>query len=215
MACALLLACLLSACAFSAAERQTLAEIGSREPILFERCARWGYSPDGHRGIAQGIIVWEGRGMLVLTPTTLYLLHGNRMSRTISYAAVVAAEVGPVQDWAHPPFGAPTTLVAGSRTLECYGREEISERHRHRYEFNNEYRQTFAENGMNVVGTSPDGGLVEIVEIPDHLWFVAVQFHPEFKSQPTRAHPLFAGFIGAAIKHHQQCGPQAKKAESV
>ena len=106
----LLLACLLSACAFPAAERQTLADISSREPILFEQRARWGYTPDGHRGIAKGIIVWEGTGDLVLTPTALYLLHGNEMSRTISYAAVEAAEVGPVQDWAHPPFGAPNTL---------------------------------------------------------------------------------------------------------
>src|SRR5210317_1255708 len=103
----LLLACLLSACAFPAAERQTLADISRREPILFEQRARWGYTPHGHRGIARGIIVWEGTGDLVLTPTTLYLLHGNEMSRTISYAAVEAAEVGPVQDWAHPPFGAP------------------------------------------------------------------------------------------------------------
>ncbi|NLF07874.1 MAG: C26 family cysteine hydrolase domain-containing family, partial [Pirellulaceae bacterium] len=78
---------------------------------------------------------------------------------------------------------------------------EISERHRHRYEFNNEYRRQFAEAGMLFSGTSPDGGLVEVVEIPDHPWFVGVQYHPEFKSQPTRAHPLFAGFIGAALRH--------------
>ena len=78
---------------------------------------------------------------------------------------------------------------------------DISERHRHRYEFNNVYRQQFAAAGMQVAGTSPDGTLVEVVEIPDHPWFVGVQYHPEFKSQPTRSHPLFAGFIGAALKH--------------
>jgi CTP synthase len=97
----------------------------------------------------------------------------------------------------------PARLQADSRAAECYGRAEISERHRHRYEFNNVYRQQFAAHGMGFVGTSPDGGLVEIVEIPEHPWFVAVQFHPEFKSQPTRPHPLFAGFIAAAVQRHQ------------
>jgi CTP synthase len=96
----------------------------------------------------------------------------------------------------------PTKLVAGSRAAACYRTEEISERHRHRYEFNNVYRQQFAAHGMNVVGTSPDGALVEIVEVPEHPWFLAVQFHPEFKSQPTKPHPLFAGFIHAAVRRH-------------
>ncbi|NLE40094.1 MAG: C26 family cysteine hydrolase domain-containing family, partial [Pirellulaceae bacterium] len=97
----------------------------------------------------------------------------------------------------------PTTLAAGSKAMECYGRQDISERHRHRYEFNNQYREQFAELGLNVTGTSPDGELVEIVELPDHPWFLAVQFHPEFKSQPTAAHPLFAGFVGAAVARHE------------
>ena len=96
----------------------------------------------------------------------------------------------------------PATLAPRSRAAACYGRVDISERHRHRYEFNNVYRQQFAAHGMHVVGTSPDGSLVEIVELPDHPWFVAVQFHPEFKSQPTRPHPLFDGFIAAAVKRH-------------
>jgi len=94
----------------------------------------------------------------------------------------------------------PARLAPGSVAAECYGTETISERHRHRYEFNNEYRRQFAACGMEVTGTSPDGGLVEIVEIPEHPWFVAVQFHPEFKSQPIRPHPLFAGFVGAALR---------------
>ncbi len=93
----------------------------------------------------------------------------------------------------------PAKLVPGSKAAQCYGAEEISERHRHRYELNNAYRQQFAACGMQVTGTSPDGMLVEIVEIPEHPWFVAVQFHPEFKSQPTRSHPLFTGFVGAAV----------------
>jgi CTP synthase len=93
----------------------------------------------------------------------------------------------------------PAKLTPGSKAATCYGAESIWERHRHRYEFNNVYRQQFAAHGMQVVGTSPDGSLVEIVELPTHPWFVAVQFHPEFKSQPTRPQPLFDGFIRAAV----------------
>ncbi|MCE5266496.1 MAG: gamma-glutamyl-gamma-aminobutyrate hydrolase family protein, partial [Planctomycetaceae bacterium] len=66
----------------------------------------------------------------------------------------------------------------------------------------NVYRQQFVAGGMRFAGTSPDGSLIEVVELPDHPWFIGVQYHPEFKSQPTKAHPLFAGFIGAAIRHH-------------
>jgi CTP synthase len=91
-------------------------------------------------------------------------------------------------------------LDAGSRAAACYASETISERHRHRYEFNNVYRQQFEAHGMQFVGTSQDGMLVEIIELAEHPWFVAVQFHPEFKSKPTAAQPLFAGFIGAAIE---------------
>jgi len=94
----------------------------------------------------------------------------------------------------------PAALAPGSRVAACYAAQTISERHRHRYEFNNAYRQQYAARGMQATGTSPDGTLVEIVEIPEHPWFVGVQYHPEFKSQPTRPHPLFAGFIGAAVQ---------------
>jgi CTP synthase len=96
----------------------------------------------------------------------------------------------------------PALLDPSSRAAACYGSTMISERHRHRYEFNNVYRQKFMANGLLVAGASPDGSLVEIIELPDHPWFVAVQFHPEFKSKPTRAQPLFAGFVGAAIERH-------------
>ncbi len=96
----------------------------------------------------------------------------------------------------------PARLNESSRAAHCYGELSISERHRHRYEFNNVYRQQFTAHGMMFAGTSPDGGLVEIIELPNHPWFVAVQFHPEFKSKPTAAQPLFAGFIGAAIQRH-------------
>ena len=95
-------------------------------------------------------------------------------------------------------------LSQESQARECYGVDEITERHRHRYEFNNVYRQQFAAHGMEVAGTSPDGLLVEIIELKDQPWFVAVQFHPEFKSKPTTPHPLFTGFVGAAVQRHQQ-----------
>ena len=97
----------------------------------------------------------------------------------------------------------PAKLLTGSRAATAYDSELIDERHRHRYEFNNEYRSQFEEGGMVFSGTRPDGGLVEIIEIPSHPWFVAVQFHPEFKSKPLQAHPLFSGFIEAAIQRNQ------------
>ncbi|MFO0819448.1 MAG: CTP synthase [Pirellulales bacterium] len=100
-------------------------------------------------------------------------------------------------------------LDPASHSRECYGRDMVNERHRHRYEFNNVYRQQFQANGMMLAGTSPDGRLVEIIELPEHPWFLAVQFHPEFKSKPTLAHPLFAGFIGAAIERHSSRGERS------
>jgi CTP synthase len=100
----------------------------------------------------------------------------------------------------------PARLRAGSLVAETYGVPEISERHRHRYEFANQYREAFEKAGMRFSGLSPDGSLVEIIELPDHPWFVGVQFHPELKSRPTRAHPLFAGFIGAAVRAHRAFG---------
>ena len=105
----------------------------------------------------------------------------------------------------------PAALEPGSLAAELYGRPAIQERHRHRYEFNNIYRQQFAAHGMRFSGLSPDGGLVEIVELPEHPWFLAVQFHPEFKSKPTQAHPLFAGFVGAAIRRHALRGEWTKE----
>ena len=89
-----------------------------------------------------------------------------------------------------------------SHAYACYGVDEVSERHRHRYEFNNSYRKQFAAHNMRFSGTSPDDKLVEIIELMDHPWFVAVQFHPEFKSKPTQSQPLFSGFVEAAVRHH-------------
>ena len=91
-------------------------------------------------------------------------------------------------------------LDTNSKSFEWYGNRGISERHRHRYEFNNVYRQQFQAHNLTIAGTSEDDSLVEIVEIADHPWFVAVQFHPEFKSKPTQSHPLFSGFIQAAVR---------------
>ena len=89
-------------------------------------------------------------------------------------------------------------LTPDSMAFKLYGEEIIHERHRHRYEFNCLYEKQLVENGLKVVGRSLDGKFVEIVEVPGHPWFLAVQFHPEFKSKPLRPHPLFAGFVEAA-----------------
>jgi CTP synthase len=105
----------------------------------------------------------------------------------------------------------PAVLEPGSKAAEAYGARRISERHRHRYEFNNVYRQQFAAHGMQFCGTSPDGSLVEVVELAEHPWFVAVQFHPEFKSKPTAAHPLFVGFVGAALERHAMRSERLKE----
>jgi len=92
----------------------------------------------------------------------------------------------------------PCRLARGSRAAEVYGVAECSERHRHRYEVSNRFRDLFVQNGMRLSGLSPDGQLVEIIELPAHPWFIGCQFHPELQSRPTRPHPLFAGFIAAA-----------------
>ena len=94
----------------------------------------------------------------------------------------------------------PCKLVPGTRAAAAYGVELVHERHRHRFEFNNRYREALEAAGLIVSGTSPDGRLVEIAELRDHPWFVGTQFHPEFRSRPTRPHPLFRDFIGAALK---------------
>jgi len=92
----------------------------------------------------------------------------------------------------------PCQLVPGTRAAAAYGRELVYERHRHRFEFNNAYRDLLTEAGLVLSGLSPDGRLVEIVELADHPWMVGTQFHPEFKSRPNRPHPLFCAFLAAA-----------------
>ncbi len=106
----------------------------------------------------------------------------------------------------------PCALTPGSLARAAYGSDLIHERHRHRYEFNNRYRKQFEQQGFEPTGLSPDGSLVEIVELPGHPWFLAVQFHPEFKSKPTRAHPLFRAFVAAALRRRDggRAEPEAR-----
>lgn len=97
----------------------------------------------------------------------------------------------------------PCVIKEGTKMAECYGKREISERHRHRYEFNNDYREILTKAGLVISGTSPDGRIVETIELPQNDFFVGVQFHPEFKSRPNKAHPLFKGLISSALKRHE------------
>ena len=130
--------------------------------------------------------------------------HSSELSRTTAHPVIdlmpdqrgVTAKGGTMRLGAYP------CRVTGHDTFtyQAYGSDEISERHRHRYEFNNDYRQVLTDAGLTLAGLSPDQRLVEIVELHDHPWFVGVQFHPELKSRPNKAHPLFREFIGAAKK---------------
>jgi CTP synthase len=101
----------------------------------------------------------------------------------------------------------PCILREGTNAMKAYGRKELSERHRHRYEFNNAYRGILTRNGLKISGLSPDEELVEIIEIEDHPWFLGCQFHPEFKSRPTDPHPLFRGFIEASLREKRALFP--------
>ncbi len=131
--------------------------------------------------------------------------HSTEFARDTPYPVICLMEEqrGVLEKGGTMRLGAqPAVLVDGTKSSAAYGRTKISERHRHRYEFNPKYRQQLEEAGLVIAGTSPDGTLVEIVELADHPWFVAVQFHTEFKSKPTAAHPLFAGFVAAAVERH-------------
>lgn len=97
----------------------------------------------------------------------------------------------------------PCRLQPGSKAADTYGQTEVSERHRHRYEVSNRYREKFIEHGLRLSGLSPDDTLVEMIELPSHPWFMACQFHPELQSRPLRPHPLFSGFVGAAAVNAQ------------
>lgn len=98
----------------------------------------------------------------------------------------------------------PCRLTEGTLAQAAYGSKQISERHRHRYEYNNLFRDVMIERGMVISGCSPDGNLIEMIEIRDHPWYVGCQFHPELRSRPGRAHPLFREFIAAAKSYKQR-----------
>ena len=101
----------------------------------------------------------------------------------------------------------PCVVSDGTFAYDAYSCKDITERHRHRYEFNNAYRGVLAKHGMKISGASPDGELVEIIEIPGHPWFLGCQFHPEFKSRPMDPHPLFRSFIEASLKEKRSLFP--------
>ena len=98
----------------------------------------------------------------------------------------------------------PCVLEKDSKAYEMYGTENINERHRHRYEVNNDYREVLRQAGMTLSGISPDGRIVEMIELKDHPFFLATQAHPELKSRPNRPHPLFRGFVAAALEYQNQ-----------
>jgi CTP synthase len=106
-------------------------------------------------------------------------------------------------------------LTPGSLAHRLYGTDLIHERHRHRYEFNCLYERTLVEHGLKISGRSPDGKFVEIAELPGHPWYLAVQFHPEFKSKPLHPHPLFAGFVEASYRRKREHGVHPAATESV
>jgi CTP synthase len=103
-------------------------------------------------------------------------------------------------------------LTPGSLAARIYGTTHISERHRHRYEFNQEYEGCLTQHGLVISGKTPDGKFVEIAELPHHPHYIAVQFHPEFKSKPLAPHPLFASFVGASLLNRQARRGEAKSA---
>jgi len=129
--------------------------------------------------------------------------HSSELSQTTAYPVIdlMPGQRGVTAKGGTMRLGSYPCRITGhdTRTYAAYGTDEIAERHRHRYEFNNEFRGQLEEHGLRLAGLSPDGRLVEIVELPDHPWFVGVQFHPELKSRPNKAHPLFRAFV-AAVK---------------
>ena len=135
--------------------------------------------------------------------------HSSEFSRTTAHPVIdlMAGQRGITDKAGTMRLGAYPCRLTGreSWAFAAYGTQEISERHRHRYEFNNDFREAVAGAGLVLAGLSPDGQLVEMVELPGHPWFVGVQFHPELKSRPNRAHPLFRDFVAAAAK--QQTAP--------
>ena len=109
----------------------------------------------------------------------------------------------------------PCRLAEGSWAHGAYGTTDISERHRHRYEFNREFEDTLTQHGLRLTGQTPDGVYVEICELPGHQWYLGCKFHPEFKSKPLEPHPLFTAFLKAALDHREQKMSAAEKESAV
>jgi CTP synthase len=109
----------------------------------------------------------------------------------------------------------PCRVVAGTLAHRLYGTDSISERHRHRFEFNNDYRERLQKAGMLVSGLNPERDLVEMIELPEHPFFIGVQFHPEFQSRPLHPQPIFKGFVAAALEHSRNGGRRAVVEESL
>ena len=159
---------------------------------------------DRNSSVSSGQIYWEILnkerrgdflgGTVQIIPHVTGEIKRRIYSLDVPGADVAIVEIGgTVGDIESQPF-----LEAIRQVAAAYGQSHIDERHRHRYEFNNDYREKLTAAGLALTGLSPDGRLVEIVELPDHPWFVGVQFHPELKSRPNKAHPLFREFIAAA-----------------
>jgi CTP synthase len=130
--------------------------------------------------------------------------HSTEMVHTTLYPVIdlMEQQKGVTEKGGTMRLGAyPCILKENTKSQEAYGTIQISERHRHRYEFNNEYLCEFEKEGMIAAGTNPDTNLVEIIEIPSHPWFVGVQFHPEYSSTVINPHPLFVAFVKAALRH--------------
>ena len=125
------------------------------------------------------------------------LLH--RVAETVAPTIPVENKGGTMRLGSYP-----CKIMDGTHAKEAYGSNLVHERHRHRYEFNTEYREVFKEKGLVISGTLPDDSLVEMIEVKDHPWFVACQFHPEFTSTPRDGHPLFTGFVKAALAQHEK-----------
>jgi CTP synthase len=148
--------------------------------------------------------------------------HSYEFYRDLKHAVIhlMADQEGVTELGGTMRLGAyPCVLKEGTRSMEAYGVSTVSERHRHRYELNNAYRDMLTEHGLVLSGISPDGRLVEIVEVPDHPWFVGVQFHPELKSRLVSPHPLFRDFVRAAVAYHdallQKAGGQPQSKDDV
>ena len=136
--------------------------------------------------------------------TYVYRVY-DTLEQTMTHVAVELPEQDGIEDIGGTlRLGSyPCVLDKSSLAYKLYAEETIHERHRHRYEFNNDYRKVLTENGMMLSGISPDGRIVEMVELPDHPFFIGTQAHPELKSRPNRPHPLFRGFVEAAVAKHE------------